>query len=218
MGLDYLFVHVFWTMPPALLMTAAYWPFLTRLEACKIAALIVIAVAASVPWDAHLVRRRIWSYPAGAVVGPTLFGIPLEEVFFFVVQTYGTSLLYVILTKRLVLPAYLPTARRRRAWLPALWMLAAAAGLGLGLLALRAGGRWTYTGLILTWACPVVLLELSVNGRFLQALPRTEIALAIGLPTLYLWLVDGLALRRGTWAIEHGTKLDLQIWGVLDVE
>lgn len=42
--------------------------------------------------------------------------------------------------------------------------------------------------------------------------------MSILLPTLYLWVVDNLALQRGTWVIEHDTKLDIQVWGSLDIE
>ncbi|KAL9603233.1 MAG: hypothetical protein Q9219_001252 [cf. Caloplaca sp. 3 TL-2023] len=38
------------------------------------------------------------------------------------------------------------------------------------------------------------------------------------MPTLYLWVVDTIALRRGTWVIEPGTKLGWHIWEGLDVE
>lgn len=41
--------------------------------------------------------------------------------------------------------------------------------------------------------------------------------MAISLPTIYLWIVDGIALQRGTWVIENDTKLDLAL-GSLDIE
>jgi 15-cis-phytoene synthase/lycopene beta-cyclase len=40
----------------------------------------------------------------------------------------------------------------------------------------------------------------------------------IALPTLYLWVVDTLALKRGTWVISHGTKLGIHLWDGLDIE
>ena len=40
----------------------------------------------------------------------------------------------------------------------------------------------------------------------------------IVVPTLYLWVVDELALGRGTWAIESGTKLGWCLWGSLEIE
>jgi 15-cis-phytoene synthase/lycopene beta-cyclase len=38
------------------------------------------------------------------------------------------------------------------------------------------------------------------------------------IPTVFLWVVDTLSLGRGTWVIEKSTKLDIQVWGKLDLE
>jgi 15-cis-phytoene synthase/lycopene beta-cyclase len=54
--------------------------------------------------------------------------------------------------------------------------------------------------------------------QFLIGLPWTNTALPIALPTLYLWIVDTLALRRGTWVIESGTKFGIHLWPGLEIE
>jgi 15-cis-phytoene synthase/lycopene beta-cyclase len=54
--------------------------------------------------------------------------------------------------------------------------------------------------------------------QFILELPWKDTVLPIALPTLYLWLVDTLALRRGTWVIEQGTKLNWQLWEGLEIE
>ncbi|KAK6952144.1 hypothetical protein Daesc_006676 [Daldinia eschscholtzii] len=82
----------------------------------------------------------------------------------------------------------------------------------------RTGGRGTYLGLILIWACPVLLLTWSFSGYFLIGLPTTCVVLPIAVPTVYLWIIDELALGRGTWAIESGTKLGWCLWGSLELE
>jgi 15-cis-phytoene synthase/lycopene beta-cyclase len=38
------------------------------------------------------------------------------------------------------------------------------------------------------------------------------------IPTVYLWLVDELALRRGTWSIGAETKLGMRLFGALEIE
>ena len=58
----------------------------------------------------------------------------------------------------------------------------------------------------------------SLSYQLILSLPLTNTLLPIALPTLYLWLVDTLALRRGTWVIESGTKLGWHLWAGLDVE
>ncbi|KAF4592371.1 phytoene synthase [Ophiocordyceps camponoti-floridani] len=216
MGFDYWLVHLTWTVPPALLTTALYWPFFSKLEMAKVSALVSMAVVCTLPWDSFLVRNRIWSYPTDAVVGISFFSVPIEEIFFFVIQTYNTGILYVILTKQLVLPVYLGnrTSARRR--------LAGFLGLGsvflLALLGVVSRGRHTYMSLILAWVTPFLMLQWAVCSHFLLALPRARLLLTVLLPSLYLCIVDALALRRGTWVIEDGTKMGYEVLGLLEIE
>ncbi|EFQ99083.1 phytoene synthase [Nannizzia gypsea CBS 118893] len=228
MGLDYLMVHVKYNLPPALLLTILYKPFFTRLEVHKIVLLCTIAVVWTIPWDSYLIRTRIWSYPADSVLGQTLFQIPLEEVFFFIIQTYNTSLLYIIFNKRLVLPSYLsgptkplaqglfgPITHRTQRDLGTLFFTGI---LILGISFIYIGGEYMYLGLILSWVSPILVMQWVLMYRFLLALPPASVWVPIALPTLYLWVVDTLALRRGTWVIESGTKVDIQLWEGLEIE
>lgn len=54
--------------------------------------------------------------------------------------------------------------------------------------------------------------------QLLLTLPWTKTWLPIALPTLYLWIVDTLALRKGTWSIQLDTKLGIHVWPHLEVE
>ena len=49
-------------------------------------------------------------------------------------------------------------------------------------------------------------------------LPLSNTLVPVALPTLYLWIVDTLALKRGTWVIESGTKLGWHLWDGLEME
>ncbi len=65
----------------------------------------------------------------------------------------------------------------------------------------------------------VVLTESrSLAYQLIIGLPLSVTAVAIWVPTLYLWGVDTLALRRGTWVIESGTKLGIHLWDGLEIE
>jgi 15-cis-phytoene synthase/lycopene beta-cyclase len=48
-------------------------------------------------------------------------------------------------------------------------------------------------------------------------MPSYATLLPIAIPTAYLWILDSVALRRGTWVIESGTKLGLEFYG-LEIE
>ncbi|EOD46013.1 putative phytoene dehydrogenase protein [Neofusicoccum parvum UCRNP2] len=226
MGYDYALVHLKYTVPPALALTLLYRPLLTRLDVYKI--LFLIAVVSTIPWDSYLIRTRVWTYPAYVILGPTLFDIPAEELFFFVIQTYNTSLLYLLLSKPVFFPVYLRAEGgksnalqgRKPSWRKYQWTGQAvlALGIGLSLRMVQVGGRGTYIGLIILWAFPFLLLLWSLAYQFILAIPRSSSTWPIVVPTLYLWIVDTLALRRGTWVIEAGTKLGIHLWPGLEIE
>lgn len=228
MGFEYALVHIKYTIPPAVLLTLLYWPLITRIDVFKLAFLISIAVVSTIPWDSYLIRTRIWSYPAHVIIGPTLFQIPLEEVFFFVIQTYNTSLLYLILSRPTFQPIYLRTEKSPsvahgsivRGWRLYQYLGQAffAYGIALGFRLVQGGHEGTYTGLILVWATPFLLLLWSLAYQFIIGLPFSNTLIPIALPTIYLWIVDTLALKRGTWVINHGTKLGSHLWDGLDIE
>jgi hypothetical protein len=54
--------------------------------------------------------------------------------------------------------------------------------------------------------------------QFVLGLPLTSSLVPIVIHTLYLWIVDTIALRRGTWVIESGTKSGLHVWNGLEIE
>ncbi|KAG9875187.1 Lycopene beta-cyclase, partial [Aureobasidium melanogenum] len=151
---------------------------------------------------------------------PKLFDIPLEEVFFFIIQTYNTSLLYLLFSKPTFHPIYLRRQEKNDRWK----YFKLAGQLVLGLLLKKAinlvkdEGAGTYMGLILVWAVPFLLLLWSLAYQFILGLPVTNTLVPIVVPTLYLWIIDTLALRRGTWVIESGTKLGTHLWPGLEIE
>ncbi|GAM82469.1 hypothetical protein ANO11243_004490 [Dothideomycetidae sp. 11243] len=220
MGYDYALVHLKYNLPPAIALSVLYRPLLTRLDIYRIAFLITVAVIYTIPWDSYLIRTGIWTYPADVIIGPKLLDIPLEEVFFFVIQTYNTSLLYLLFSKAIFHPTYLRCEEKKDKWkyYKMFGQLAMALSFRKALELFKHGGEGTYLALITMWAIPVMLLLWSLAYQFVLSLPFTNTLLPIALPTLYLWIVDTLALRRGTWVIESGTKLGMQIWPHLEIE
>lgn len=168
------------------------------------------------PWDSYLIKSKIWSYPPSAVIGPTLFSIPAEEYFFFFVQTYITSSLYALCSRPVVHSVYLQPRSNRKIQLTGAALIT---GLFLWSLTLFIqGGKGTYLALILLWCLPFLLLLWTLAYTHIVALPWTATVLPVAAPTLFLWLVDTFALRRGTWVIEHGTKLGVHLWPHLEIE
>lgn len=198
----------------------------------------------TIPWDSYLIRTGIWTYPRHAVLGPTIWSIPIEELFFFIIQTYGVSLLYLLLSKPTFHPAYLPHPKirnpndsfvvRNSRVFGTIGQMALSFGLWQAWKHVQRGGTGMYMGLIVVWAFPFLLLLWSVarlrvgwtnahvsrslTHNFVLRLPKSDIIYPIIFPTLYLWVVDTLALKRGTWVIVEGTKLGVHLWDGLEIE
>lgn len=140
-------------------------------------------------------------------------------------QTYNTSILYLLLSKPVFKPAYLvgtqgsngrllAKLKRRRVK----GQIVIASLIVTGVVLILKGGTGTYLGLILAWAGPFALVLWTLPYQFLGTLPYINTLLPIGLATLYLWITDTVALRRGTWSIESGTKLGIHVWPTLEIE
>ncbi|CAI6336820.1 unnamed protein product [Periconia digitata] len=227
MGYEYALVYVIhshakYTIPPALVLTALYRPLLTKIDVYKILFLVTIAVVSTTPWDSYLIRTGVWTYPSHVIVGPKLFDIPFEEVFFFIIQTYNTSLLYLLLSKSTFQPVYLrveaSSRNRQWPWYRTFGQIFLLGVIGWAYIILKAQGSGTYTGLILVWAVPFLLLLWTLAYQFILGLPLSNTLIPIAAPTLYLWIVDTLALKRGTWVISSGTKFGVYLWDGLEIE
>ena len=176
---------------------------------------VLIALVYTTPWDNYLVATRVWWYDPALVTGLTLWWVPIEEYTFFVVQTLMAGLWVLFWMRHLPLPKA-PFAPR-----PALRWISTGVGVllwGASLALLLAG--WTrgrYMSLILFWFLPPILLQLGFGADILWH-HRRLVSVALVPPTLYLWLVDALAIRSGTWTISPRDTMGLDWFGVLPIE
>jgi putative membrane protein len=181
----------------------------TRFAGLALVAHLVIAFVYTTPWDNYLVARRVWGYPEGRVLA-TIGWVPVEEYAFFLIQTAGTGLLLFWLL-------------RRRRWsrfagpLPDAWIRWGGAGALLMLAALGAAAlswpRGTYLGLITAWALPVLALQWGFGGDLLIRRWRL-VAVAVALPTGWLWVADRIAIGQGIWWISESLTTGLRPLGL----
>jgi len=166
-----------------------------------IGVLVCIAVTYTAPWDSYLIGRGVWSYGEGVVTAR--FGrVPLGEWLFFVGQTVLTGLWYYALAPRID-PA-LPANGTPRSIGAGIWSLLAVLG---AVLAVASAGTY-YLGMTLAWAAPVVAFLWAVGGPVLWT-SRRVVAVAVAVPSAYLWVADRYAIGRGLWTIsaDHSTGL-----------
>jgi lycopene cyclase domain-containing protein len=204
-------------VPPVVALTAlvarirraANWP-----PYVAVMTLAVIAVAYTAPWDNYLVATSVWWYDEALVTGVTIGWVPIEEYSFFALQTLLTGLWTVLLMS--VVKPVAPGPSRGTLRLAAtilaavLWLLA---------VGLRFSG-WspvTYLSLILAWALIPMMGQLAYGADVLYSNRRLLLA-AIAVPTVYLWSVDFLAIRSGTWTLDPAQTLGLALGGILAIE
>ncbi|KAK0527506.1 hypothetical protein OC835_004954 [Tilletia horrida] len=239
--LTYRVFHVYFTIPPTLVLALLARPFLTQLERLKLVLLPLVAFVWTTAWDSELIRRRAWGYPRACVLA-TVWRIPVEEYFFFIIQSVMTTLLTTLLTRWILPPLYLrgSSSSSSAGFLRASTLMPACyAGIFLSGLALAFASNNEHTyylGMILWWSSvPLMLLTWgaadyivavcsptpieTVKAAHGPAWIRTLAVLAcVAVPTGYLWFADVFALRRGTWFISRQTSLEIFVIPDLPIE
>lgn len=222
--MTYFGVLIRYVLPPLLSLAAGWLIYmlrwrgyagkLERLTPLAISVHVLLALAYTSPWDNYLVARRVWWYDPQLVSGIRLGWVPIEEYIFFVMQTLLTGSWMVCLLRwrwrsRLEFANHAGIRRAAAVVVFMLWLFA------LGTLA--AGWQpLTYLMLILAWALIPLGLQLAFGADLLWANWRFLIA-AILPPTLYLWWVDTLAIRHGTWTIHPQQTTGIML-GILPIE
>ncbi len=195
--LTYLEFHALFVLPPvvALFVAAmrrerAWW---NRRAVAGIGIMSTLAVVYTTPWDNALIDRGVWWYGDGAVA-LTLWHAPLEEYLFFVFQPALTALwLYQFVSVESV-PLRLPVRTR---------LVGLAAGLlvtVVGAALVLASSSTLYLGATLLWAGPVLAIQWAFGWPYLWR-TRRVVAAGVLVPTLYLWIVDWIAIDLGIWVI-----------------
>jgi putative membrane protein len=174
--------------------------------------LVLIALVYTTPWDNYLVATGVWWYDPALVTGVTIGWVPIEEYTFFILQTLLTGLWTVLLLRK-VKPAPAQSGSRLNRWSGVMVTLLWASALGLWLSGWQPG---VYLSLTLAWALVPLLLQAGFGADILWANRRAYL-LSAGIPTLYLWGVDALAITSGTWTIDPRQTTGLVV-GPLPVE
>lgn len=212
--MTYLQFHLVFMAPALAAAGVLAWraaPRLGRRAGWALFAVPPIALAYTTPWDNYLVWKSVWAYGTDRVVGVIGY-VPVEEYVFFLLQP---------LLVGCVLYAALGLAARRGAIAPASHAIARVRVLGaLPWLALALAGipllrtdPGTYLGLILVWAAPVpAVMWLFMGPAMWRA--RRPLAVAIALPTIFLWIADRIAIGLGIWTISTQYTLGFDPFGL----
>lgn len=175
---------------------------------------VIVAVIYTTPWDNYLVATRVWWYDPALVTGFTLGWVPIEEYTFFVLQTVMTGLWVAFLARRFYAsspPVSRPAQGQLIRWTSA--VVLAVLWIGSIWLLLSGWAAGTYLALILVWALPPIILQVSFAGDILWHYRRL-VGWALIPATLYLSLGDALAIRSGTWTVNPAQSTEIFLGGL----
>ncbi|MFO7834543.1 MAG: lycopene cyclase domain-containing protein [Halohasta sp.] len=206
----YLQFHAVAILPPIAVLALLAWlrppDHERRRLVSGLAIITALAVGYTLPWDHYLIRQGVWTYGEVVVAG-RFWLVPIGEILFFVLQ----PILTVLWLARLPLSTdhSLALSTRQRA-------AGVLAGLGVGVaggLLLVVGEPTFYLGAILAWAGPILAIQWGFGWTQLWRCRRT-VTLAVGLPTVYLWIVDRMAISLGLWTIAPETIVGIAPFGL----
>ncbi|RKO92451.1 Squalene/phytoene synthase-domain-containing protein [Blyttiomyces helicus] len=210
--LSYAQVHLLFTIPTTAVLFLVTRPLLTKVDRAKLILLPLIAFVWTTPWDNEIVRNG-GTYRKDCILY-TIGYVPIEEYFFFLIQSFMTTLSTILITRWTLPPLHLFPYHSRRSPSPhiplptLITFLFALAGLRLA----TPSHHTYYLGMILWWASiPLMLLTWGTSGYIARMGSVRGVGVwcvAVGVPTAYLWGVDGFAIGMGTWHISEATSLN----------
>ena len=225
MDITYFQVLFYFIFPPLIVLTALrvrdIWVNRTNnqngINWLPLTALIThvfLAVIYSTPWDNYLVANGVWWYDENLVTGRLIGYVPIEEYTFFVVQTLMTGMWILTLWRvRDLQPLSDKVQNSFRRWsilLTTILWVASVVVLVAGWQPAR------YLALILVWALIPLIIQFSYGADILWK-KRAQLLLAILPATIYLWIVDAIAIYSGVWTIDPMQTLGIKI-GPLPIE
>jgi len=207
MELTYLGFHLLFLLPVLSVLSLSllarrvdHW----RLQLGGLAVVVALALLYTTPWDNYLIAEGVWTYGDGRVAGRVWLA-PVGEYLFILLQPVVAAFWLL----HLQTPAVEAGMSRRDRL----------AGIGAGVLVTAAGvasltsEATFYLGAILAWGGPVLALQWTVGWRYLVAV-RRHVTLAVGVPTLYLWVADWVAIGQGVWTISGRYTTGLGLFGL----
>lgn len=215
--LTYLQVHLYFTIPPTIILLLILRPFINGFERFKFATLVTLAVAYTTPWDNYIIYYKAWWYRPDAILG-TIGYVPIEEYMFFIIQTVLTALWTMLCMRWSLSSLHLKQENRCQFHMIRYSVMAlVAAFIVWGWQNGNPGSKSFYMGSICWWALLVVFGLWFGAGNYAFR-RRHSVVLSIVVPSLYLCYVDLIALRDRVWHINEATSFEIYLFNDLPVE
>lgn len=215
--LTYWQVHLYYNIPPIIVLWILFQPFITKFDKVKILAMSIFAIVYATPWDNYMIYLKVWWYGKDAVIGRIGLA-PIEEYIFFVTQTVFTSLWTIFCTRWTMHSQFLRKPSRTEFYCKRyIVSLALAVLSACGWFYADVHSKWYYLCAITWWAMPFLTFTWYIAGNFISQ-QLLLVLLSVFAPSFYLWFVDINGLRGGVWHINEATSLEIFFFNDLPLE
>ncbi len=215
--LTYIQVHLYYTLPPTIILYLLIRPLLTSFDKIKILTLCILAVTYTTPWDNYIIYHQAWWYRKDAVIG-TIGYVPIEEYIFFIVQTIFTSLWTICCSRWTLNALYLRYSKSLK--------FRCIKYVGIVLMAIAILWGWFnaipatksfYLASIIWWTLLVFVILWYIGSSYIVQRYK-QILFSALIPSIYLCYVDLIALRARVWHINERTSLEIFLVHQLPIE
>lgn len=215
--LTYLQVHLYYTLPPTIILYLLMRPLIGSVDKIKILFLCILAVAYTTPWDNYIIYHKAWWYRKDAVLG-TIGYVPIEEYLFFIIQTIFTTLWTTLMSRWSLNSLYLPSKNITKVYAIRYAVITfVTIVMIIGWKNAIPATKTFYMGSIIWWISLVVILLWYISGTYVCKRYK-ETLLSIIVPSVYLCYVDVIALRARVWHINEATSLEIFLVDDLPLE
>ncbi|WP_397541157.1 lycopene cyclase domain-containing protein [Salinarchaeum sp. IM2453] len=210
--LTYLQFHLVFTLPVLAILwylAPSYNSVRRRRAALGLVILNVIAFTYTTPWVSYMIQTGVWWYGESAVAWRGLY-IPLGEYMFFTIQV-------------LIVGFYLHWRGFDYTYQSGDLSLRSAAvgvviGVGMvigGLYLITLDDSFLYLGGLIAWVGPIIIIQWIAGGGYLLRKYRPWVEATL-VPSLYLIIVDRIAIGMGTWVIsdQYTSELSVPLLGL----
>ncbi|XP_026807314.1 bifunctional lycopene cyclase/phytoene synthase-like [Rhopalosiphum maidis] len=214
--LTYMDIHLKYTLSVIGVLALITRPFLCRMETTKIAFISTVALLYTTLCYNYTILNGARTYSPEKVSG-VIGNIPVDEYISVVLQVVLVSLwayLCVRWKHQCLNFNHDKQSYQTIRWMPIL-LLNVTTAIGYGLAV--PGQQTFYLGSIMCWASPVIMVMWYGAGNyFVKNLIPSSFAIAI--PTLYLLLVNRIALKEDVWHLNKTTSLNVSVANGLPLE
>ncbi|KAJ6635851.1 Bifunctional lycopene cyclase/phytoene synthase [Pseudolycoriella hygida] len=215
--LTYMEVHLYYTLPPIIVLYLIARPLISTFDRIKIITICALALIYTTPWDNYIIYHKAWWYRKDAVIG-TIGYVPIEEYMFFIIQTIFTSLWTICCSRWTLQSLYLRNKESSKFQLIK----------HVGCLLILSIILWAwfnatpatklfYLCTITWWALLIVVILWYIASSFVVQCYQ-QILCSVVFPSFYLCYVDVIALRAKVWHINESTSLEIFVVDELPLE